>query len=304
MKRKRIFAAWMILVILCSSLFFIPGTIQSAKAVDVSKACAFPSAKNETPYAAPYGIGQTITGDGNYWPDIYQRYGGTWGVITDDFNNPIYPNVPTNPAITGVQALSNATITSVWLVATFPYAGPPIDMVFYLTDMKMYYHSLSDNGPFYPEYKVFSGSGVTWGFAVEVTAYQAWTYAMLRSTTLSVTFSATIAQGHTFFMDYLGLYYTYTQPGIPPGGGTNPGSPSEGTGHGFDFPSFGGSWLISIFAISMGTVGLIGMIGYPAYAIKNGRNGRDRGASLASGVILEALFIGMLYAGLVIANLT
>lgn len=309
-RNARTTSSIVVLLLMLSSCLFFPGTTQSAKAVDVSKACAFPSAKNETAYAAPDGIGQTISGDGNYWPDIYHRYGGTWGIITNDFNDSTYLNAPTNPNITGTQALDNATITGVWLVATFPYAAPPMDFLIHMSSLRIsyrYYEPLLpawiNQGPFTPSFMVFYGAGVPWGMAADVTDWvpvgSSWTAAMLRSSTLSIQFSCTVDNGYVFFMDYLGLYYTYTQPGA--GGGTGPGGPSDGSGPGFNFPSFGGSWLVTILAISMGTVGLIGMIAYPAAAIKNHKRGSNPSESLVGALTLEFIFIGMLYAALMIA---
>jgi hypothetical protein len=66
------------------------------------------------------------------------------------------------------------------------------------------------------------------------------------------------------------------------------------------FPSFGSSGIVQFLAISMGGIGLIGMIAYPAAAIKNHKRGGNPSESIVGALTLEFIFIGMLYAALII----
>ncbi len=101
-------------------------------------------------------------------------------------------------------------------------------------------------------------------------------------------------------VDYLGIEYRW-RPNVSDTSFVPP-VVAPGTGPGSLFPSFGsGSWLINILAISMGAVGLIGMIAYPAAAIKHHKRGSDPSESLVGAITLEFIFIGMLYAALMIA---
>jgi hypothetical protein len=50
----------------------------------------------------------------------------------------------------------------------------------------------------------------------------------------------------------------------------------------------------------MGGIGFIGMIAYPAAAIKRHKSGGNPSESIVGFVVLEFMFVGMLYAALAI----
>lgn len=151
-----------------------------------------------------------------------------------------------------------------------------------------------------------------------ITSMEAWTPALVKSTSfyMGINFDipAGVAYPKHFYpkqtsLDYLGISYEWHTPGYagyyegwtPGSTGTNDTlTPGATPIPHFNFPSFGGSWMIKVFQISLGLIGCIGMIGYPAAAIKSHKRGSNMSDSLVSGITLEAIFIVMFYAALVL----
>ena len=273
------------LLIFSSSFLSLALTTGNVSATTSISTCLFPSAKNETPVGYTYeGVGQTIIDDGDYWPDLYQRYGGSWGVVTSDFNNLTYLTTPSKANTSGAQASDSATISEVWIVAMFQGYYPPINYG-YIQNSQL---SFSRTDPLHGFNGPFTASGHTfheysterWGLAANITSIFTWTPAMLRDRNLSVKFTCTVTAGALLEMDYVGIYYSYTGDSIV---GPSPPSPDSGS---FSLSTSG----------AINVIGIMGLVIVPAAAVWVAKQGVvDKFHVILAAGIIMALCYSLLF---------
>lgn len=237
------------------------------------------------PHGLTHGVGANgavLFADGNTWSASLPN-GGSVQLQVYQYANGYYVlgNQSSSPYVVPGD---NYSIVSVTLVARFVGGSPPYCQLGYAQDYGTYFTYSAAN----PHDATPGG----WSFAWNITSRQNWTPADLKSPAFVGKIAYSVPAGVTYNLDYIGLRYTWGNGG---GGG---GGPPPGGGPGGLPWAFGGSWLISTLVLVMGGVGFMGMIICPAAMIKAHKRGTPREESAASFLILEFLFIGMLYAAL------
>lgn len=264
----------------------------------------------EGPTAYEYANGGAITGYANaeMWDGSYLQLGdsGSWA-MTYDFTNPNYVEYGSGWIDRATFPPANATIVSVDMIAVvysltvnhedpWPYDPRPFQLT--MVCWNGYNNTIVQSPMLYTtetatlyNYDVTTEMCYGGGHG----AFPNWTAGMLMNTTGDLKVYINIGGfGNPVMVDYLGIDYiwSYPVPVAPPG-------PSGGGGHPF---GWGASWMSDLFIGAFGAMGFIGMIAYPGIAIHFYKSGDDKLGAIAGFVIMETLFIVMVYAALAIVT--
>lgn len=200
--------------------------------------------------------------------DLYTSSSGLLRYVeTNDFNNTDYNDLNESDEMVWFMPVSNATITSVSVVALFFWQYPETVL----------YYSVDDKSSWGTSSTYSAGGGgmapygaVTWN----VTSLEAWTPAMLNSTDTWAKAKFSPTAGQHYYLDYLGFIVTWYYD--VPGGSEDPVEAPESEEGGADFGYdiiYSAEGIIGV----LGMVGFIGMIAVPAlavYLVKNSDEGR------------------------------
>lgn len=194
--------------------------------------------------------------------DLYTTSSGLLRYVeTNDFNNTDYNDLNESDEYVWYMPPSNATVTSVRVIALFIYQFPET-VLYYSTDDE----STWETSSVYPA----GGGGISPYGAVtwNVTSLESWTPALLNSTDTWVKAKFTPVGGQHYYLDYLGFIVTWYYD--VPGGGEDPIEDPETGDDGADigWDIIYGEGLIG----TLGALGLIGMVAIPALAIWVFRN--------------------------------
>jgi len=224
---------------------------------------------------------------------------GQWRSTSWDFNNPgtDYSNLyhPTDPAWSAVGFFNDSLQWEGWPAQNLPPDNATILYVYALVRVALD-GSASDSRGLIISYATNEtseavrtetatfhsvGAPTIWGgdpgwltITCNITAYEGWTPAMLRSNETWVCVLIPDASTPYFYIEYAGLYYAWYYPEAPPSGGDDEGIWELGSG--------------SMLIFAMGTIGFCGMIGVSPFAVWLWR--REGGDKIHAFVMMVATF--------------
>ena len=302
MNRRRALAVTLVvasvLMIACSP--FIAGRVRA----DSSYACMFPS--SNLAKLSVHGWGYTTEPGMKILDDltltnIYHPYHNTYADIwVNNFSNPahgVYPYI--EDYISPDQAPDNATITRIWLFASFQaYGGsPPLSGT---RDSHWGPPSMTAAYSFGDPWSAFDGTAglaLPWvssllGWAVDVTALESWTPAMVKSPTFWVGIDISpLPMTTSYWCDYVGITYSYVRwgdegaPYVPPENNQD------------SIPWIPGGLTGGALIGMMGIVGFIGMVAVPAVLVHQMKHG-DRIQNFIGLVGVFVLCLGLFWVGI------